>query len=143
MVAAEWLRDALVVDASGVGRWEYRFEAVGRDLEVPWVSCFSQSLGMLDSLTSRAITSRWGYGAAANAAAELFRVSVPEGGVLWEEGQLAFLEEYPESEPAHVLNGFVTGMFGLHEFYRVRGEPWAKELFDRCCLTLRRTLPDV
>jgi hypothetical protein len=140
--ASAWLRDSLVVDVEGVGRWFYDFEAVGRDLPVPWVSCFSQSLGLSILLRAAQLDPDAGYGDAATAAAALFRVPVAEGGILWEEDGLAYLEEYPEPAPAHVLNGFVTGMFGLHEYYRVRREPWAKELFDRCCATLRRRLPE-
>ena len=138
--AASWLRDRLTVDDGGVGRWYYDFDAIGRDLKAPWVSCFSQSLGLSIMLRAEQTLSSPEFGDAATAAAQLFRVPVAAGGVLAEEDGRTFLA-YPEPEPAHVLNGFVTGMFGLREYYRVRGEPWSSELFQRCVDTLVRTLP--
>jgi hypothetical protein len=81
-----------------------------------------------------------GFGRAATAAAELFRVPVQDGGILWQEDGLIYLEEYPENPPAHVLNGFVTGMFGLHEYYRATEQEWAQWLFRQCVHTLTQIL---
>jgi glycosyltransferase involved in cell wall biosynthesis len=142
LVAARWLRDQLRVDEQGVGRWEYPFEAIGRDLPVPWVSCLGQSLGLSILLRAEQRGGDEGFATAATAAARLLRVPLSDNGVLFEQDGLVFLEEYPEPDPAHALNGFMTGMFGLHEYHRARGEPWAHELFVRCVETVRLRLPE-
>jgi glycosyltransferase involved in cell wall biosynthesis len=142
LTAVRWLRDHLQIDDAGVGRWLYPFNCVGRDLKSSWCSCFSQGLGI--SLLLRAAQEFpeeewWG---ALHAAVKLFRVPVKDFGVLCEENGLLFLEEYPEPDPAHVLNGMLTAMFALQEYHRVTGEAWVRETFDRCALTMRRVLGD-
>jgi len=139
--AATWLHDHLKVDAFGVGRWFYPFEAMGRQMNVPWVSCFSQSIGLSMVLRAEQVAPGNGFLEAAKAAVELFRIPVKDGGVLWEENGQIFLEEYPEPDSAHVLNSWITGIFGLHEYYRVTGEEWTRELFNRCLHTLKQMLP--
>jgi hypothetical protein len=137
---AVWLRDHVEIDAQGVGRLFYPFPAVGRKLGVPWVSCFSQSLGLSILLRAEQIMPGEGFGQAATAVAALFPVPVQDAGILWQENGLVYLEEYPENPPAHVLNGFVTGMFGLHEYYRATGQEWARLLFQQCVHTLTQIL---
>lgn len=138
--AANWLKDKLEVDESGVGRWFYHFKAVGRDLPTPWVSCFSQSIGLSILLRANQVFHSSGFDRAAKAAAQLFRVPIADGGILWMDNGLVYLEEYPEATPSHVLNGFITGMFGLYEYHKITGEAWAKDLFLSCLNTIKLTL---
>jgi hypothetical protein len=135
-----WLRDHLEIDTQGIGRWFYGFRAVGRELERQWVSCFSQSLGLSLLLRGEQLFPGEGFRQYADAAVKLFQVPVQEGGILWVEDGKVYLEEYPEPSPAHVLNGFVTGMFGLYEYYRVTGEEWTHTLFTQCVHTLSSIL---
>jgi glycosyltransferase involved in cell wall biosynthesis len=141
LVAARWLRDHLVIEDRQVGRWLYNFEPIGRKMDVPWVSCFSQALGLSILLRAHQMKPDGGFGEHVDVAANLMRLPVHEGGVLHEDNGLVFLEEYPENSPSHVLNGWITGMFGLHEYYRVTGSEWAGGLFDRCLQSLRKILP--
>jgi hypothetical protein len=129
------------VDHHGVGRWLYPFAVSGRQLHVPWCSCFSQGLGISVLLRASQLFPDQDFQRELAAAADLFRVPVSESGVLWEGDGLVFLEEYPEEPPSHVLNGMIAGMFGLNEYHRVTGEAWARELFDRCVKTLKSVLP--
>jgi hypothetical protein len=139
--AANWLKEHLCVDHHGVGRWLYPFAVSGRQLHVPWCSCFSQGLGISVLLRASQLFPDQDFQRELAAAADLFRVPVSESGVLWEGDGLVFLEEYPEEPPSHVLNGMIAGMFGLNEYHRVTGEAWARELFDRCVKTLKSVLP--
>jgi hypothetical protein len=112
-IAARWLRDNLEIDGDGVGRWQP-------------ASDVSQSLGLSVLLRAEQMHPGESFGESATAAAEAFRV----------RSDLMSLVE-----PANV-SGFMTGMFGLHEYHRVRGEPWAAELFDRCVVMLQKTLAE-
>lgn len=140
LAGARRLRDSLDKDSAGVGRWFYRFEPVDRGTTAPSVSCFSQGLGLSILLRAEQAAPGQGFGEAAACAVRLFRIPVREEGLLWEENGDVFLEEYPEDPPPHVLNGFITGLFGLHEHHRATGEAWTAELFARCASTLRRAL---
>jgi hypothetical protein len=139
--AARWLAEKLVVDERGVGRWFYNFKAVGRNMPVPWVSCFSQGVALSIVLRAEQLFAGQGFLDSARKAVGLFRVPVDEGGVLLRKEGLTFLEEYPEDPPSHVLNGFMTAVFGLHEYWRVTGEAWVESLIAECVNTLRQILP--
>jgi hypothetical protein len=137
---ARWLRDHLELDAQGVGRWYHRCEEVGREPKVPWVSCATQGLGLAVLLRAEQLFPDEGFGQSAHTAVELFRVPVQDGGVLWVEDGQTFLEDSPENPPAHALKGFITGMFGLHEYSRVTRQAWTQSLFTQCVQTLYRVI---
>jgi hypothetical protein len=105
------------------------------------VSSVTQSLGLSVLLRAEQRLPGEGFGAAADAAAALFRTPAADGGLLLREYGLTWVEAFPEPEPAHALTGLTTGMLGLHEYVRVRGEPWAEEVFAHLLATLRRRLP--
>lgn len=136
--AARWLQDRLDVDHDGIGRWYHRFARAGRPGDVPWVSSSAQGLGLSILLRADQAQPAEGFGEAAATAARLFQVSVLDGGLLSERDGLTYLAEHPDADPADELSGFVTGVFGLHEYHRVGGEPWVAELFVRCATTLAR-----
>jgi hypothetical protein len=78
------------------------------------------------------------YVDAARRAAGPFLVPVERGGVL---GQLAhgrpFYEKYPfPGETRHVLNGFMSSLFGLHDLARAADDDRARALFERGIATL-------
>jgi hypothetical protein len=77
-----------------------------------------------------------GFDEAATAAAKLFRAPADENGLLRTEGGLASFAVHPRAQRPHVLSGFATGVLGLHEYGRVRGEPWVDDLLARCLRSL-------
>jgi hypothetical protein len=138
-VTARRLRDTLVVDEHGVGRWLHDFPVPGRDLPQPRISSATQSLGLSVLLRADRRLPGEGFGAAAAAAAALFRTPADEGGLLLREYGLTWLEAEPGPEPAHPLTALTTGMLALSEYARV-GEPWADDVFAHLLATLRRRL---
>ncbi len=136
------LKDRLQIDENGVGRWYYPFETIGRPgkMQLPWVSCFSQATALSMLLRADQIQPGEGFGESAVAAARLYQVSLEDEGIQCLDEGLTFLEEYPEDPPSHVLNGFITAVLSLHEYWRVHQEEWARSLLDRCIQTLTQVI---
>jgi hypothetical protein len=53
-----------------------------------------------------------------------------------------WIEEYPFSQKTHVLNGFLTAIFGLHDYYLVSHDERCRILFQASCTTMARYLND-
>ncbi|PWB39693.1 MAG: hypothetical protein C3F19_14605 [Rhodocyclales bacterium] len=128
--AARWLQQRLVIGPDGIGRWFYPFECPSRPtMAAPWFSCFSQSLDLSILMRAHQLSPDEGFDRNLDRAAQLFWTDMQNGGVRHVDDGLVFLEEYPEEPASHVLNGFITGLFGLHEYYRFSGDRRAIELF--------------
>ncbi len=140
--SARRLREQLVVDAGGTGRWYHEFPLAGRDLGSRWVSASSQSLGVSNLLRAEQLLPGAGFGESARAAARVLWTPVERGGVLCESAEEVFLEEFPEGSPSHHLGGCLVGLAGLFEYWQVTADAASKELFDRGVRSLRRALPE-
>jgi hypothetical protein len=70
-----------------------------------------------------------------------FEVDISKGGVKYvdEKGDI-WLEEYALSPPPRVLNGFITILFGIHEFHKVTGKEKPKKLWNQGIKTLKNNL---
>lgn len=78
---------------------------------------------------------------AAERALELALTPVEQGGASrWTDGGL-FLEEYPQSPPRTVLNGWIYALYGLHDSLLVRANPRFRESLALTVRTLVRVLP--
>lgn len=54
-----------------------------------------------------------------------------------------WIEEYPhDTRPAQTLNGFVTALFGVYEYYLVSHDPQALQVWELALTTLKAYLPD-
>jgi len=60
---------------------------------------------------------------------------VDEGGFYW-------IEEYPEEEPDHTLNGFIFGLYGVYDYYQLTKNNQAKEVLQGSLTALKHYLPD-
>lgn len=65
---------------------------------------------------------------------EPWTVFVDERGCYW-------IEEYPTPEPSKTLNGFMTAMFGVYDYYQLTGSNDAKKIFISCLSTVKNYLP--
>ncbi|MCW0190486.1 MAG: D-glucuronyl C5-epimerase family protein [Rhodococcus sp.] len=138
MNAARWLQQKLRLDEDGIARWYYPFDCPSRPtLRAPWYSCFSQSLGLSILMRGHQMEPAEGFDRLLEPAARLFWTDMKDGGVRHVDDGLVFLEEYPEEPASHVLNGFITGLFGLHEYYRFSGDSRAMEVFTHGIETLK------
>jgi len=70
-----------------------------------------------------------------------FNLEYTSGGVMHqdENGDYWYLE-YPANPPAFVLNGFIFGLFGIYDYYRMTNSEKAYNYFKRGIKTLKNNL---
>ena len=68
-------------------------------------------------------------------------LDISEGGVKYvDENNDLWLEEYAVLPPPHVLNGFITILFGIHEFHRTTNNKQSLKLWNDGLKTLKNNL---
>lgn len=131
----------VTIDGTQCVVWFYDFQVPGYPPHhIPWISAISQ--GRAISVLCRAfqMTHNDQFLNAALSATGPFHFDCNSGGLIAkdQEGNL-YYEEYPFSGNSHhVLNGFITSLFGLHELYRVTGDTVVYKLFKQGISTLRK-----
>jgi heparosan-N-sulfate-glucuronate 5-epimerase len=108
--AARWLADEL----DQTGRLAYLFPMPHTfRLAVPWYSAMAQ--GEAVSLLVRAAATVPDDGFATAAEGALAPLLDPDLGLIAETPEGPVLQEYPTTPPAHVLNGWIFALWGLHD----------------------------
>lgn len=131
------------IDQTGARWFVYKFNHSHNEMHMrsPWVSGMSQ--GMLLSVISR-MYAHHPSPELKQYADEIFKSFLVERqeGQFWVTNEVncpddpsltcTFLEEYPlDDKETHVVNGHIYAMLGLHDYYRMTGNPEAKEIFER------------
>jgi hypothetical protein len=62
-------------------------------------------------------------------------VYVDKAGYLW-------IEEYPMEVPAHALNGFIFGIYGLYDYYLLKRDIPSKQLLQASITTIRQYISE-
>jgi hypothetical protein len=140
--AAEWLRDRLEQNSSGLWIWNHYFDWEYRDtLRAPWYSGLAQGQGISLLLRAHRETGVAGFLYAAQRAFASFLIPIADGGVTFTDasGDIWF-EEYIVSPPTHILNGFVWASWGVYDYFLATGDPTAQSLFQQAVHTLLRNL---
>lgn len=123
------------------GQWQWSFDLPSRDLKAPWISALTQSQGISVLLREYQLSNDQRYLDVATRALKWLRQPLEEGGLSKKMSKGVFYEEYPNIEkPSHVLNGHMSALFGLWDFYRVTGDEIARTMFDDGVLALREEL---
>ena len=85
---------------------------------------------MVSLLKAYQITKEEKYLKASEKVMDSFDIKIEDGGVKnIDENNEIWYEEYALLPPPHVLNGFITILFGLHEINRVTGSKKAQQLY--------------
>ena len=112
------------------------------ELQPPWLSCMAQGQAM--SVLYRGYLSRRDtrlLDVASNALIP-FQKSIDAGGLFYQvDGKYAFLEEYPTSNPIHVLNGHLFALVGIIEIYTIIPKLVDMASLDRLLKDLALVLP--
>lgn len=110
----------------------------------PWAASMVQGWAAALFMRAYQLDGDERFAAAARRTTGLFFVPVEEGGILDHlPNGLPCYEKYPfRGEVRHVLNGFMSSLFGLHDLARSSGDPVARELFETGVATMsdERTL---
>jgi hypothetical protein len=140
--AANWMRDNLETNPSGVSVWNHHFDWEYRSpLRAPWYSGLAQGQGISLLVRAHKETGKAAYLDSAAKAFGSFLRSVAEGGVLFtDEGGDVWIEEYIVSPPTHILNGFIWALWGVHDYFLATRSQAAQELFRKSVGTLRNNL---
>ena len=109
-------------------------------MNAPWFSGMAQ--GLVLSLEVR-LFELTGDPAALTRAGEVFasfEIAGPRGGpwVTWvDRDRYLWIEEYPSAHPDRALNGFIFGVFGVYDYWRVTRDPDAERILLATVTTLR------
>jgi hypothetical protein len=97
---------------------------------------------MVALLKAYELTKEQHYLDAATQVFNSFNVDIKEGGVQYKDhlGYL-WLEEYALDPPPHVLNGFITILFGIHEYHSITKKKQAQHLWKEGIKTVKALLP--
>lgn len=111
--------------------WTHDHSYIKYDVPYDWQSAMLQGLVISCLLRRFQITNDIEDLELAELAMKAFIVPIKDGGVKYTDlsGDIWY-EEYPGVPRPHVLNGFIFGLFGIYEYYRVTGDSMALKLFN-------------
>lgn len=153
LARAETYADKLVeksqeIDGSLYFPYEFNFELHGKKDDVmiaPWYSGMAQGEALSLFVRLYQETNKKEYLEAAKKTFKSFSrfgkdnnpwtVFVDSAGYYW-------IEEYPEGNPDHTLNGFIFGLYGVYDYYQLTKDHQAKETFEASLTTLKHYLPE-
>lgn len=113
--------------------YHYNFDFIhgGRKLNQGWVSAMAQGMAL------GAVSIAYHYTGDSiylNTADGIFNTLFSNNENFWcvlvDENQYYWLEEYPNEDTCHVLNGKIAGLFGLWEYFVITRNPFALKLFQ-------------
>ena len=137
-----WLLNNLT-DKGDFAVWEHNYKMPFYEtFKTPWVHGLGQALGMTALLKAYQITNEKKYLNAAEKIMNSFDITIENGGVKYiDENKETWYEEYALTPAPRVLNGFITILFGLHEYHKVTNSKKAKELYEKGLKTVKNNLP--
>jgi heparosan-N-sulfate-glucuronate 5-epimerase len=141
MAQARWLAEHQRYRDGVAGCYVYEFPNPHYGVGPGWLSAMAQGEAISLLLRAAAVERSEGFADAAAAAAQPFRVSVQEGGVVFRSAHGdVFLEEIAGIPSSHILNGHIFALWGLLELQSLRPQAWLGELIAEATATLRKRL---
>lgn len=141
LVLADWFLAHKQYRPSGIVLWPYNFD-YPPSLQAPWYSSLAQSVAISVLLRAYLWTKKLEYLETAQKAFHAFTVDVAEGGLLSRdrEGYL-FFEEVVPVQIYHILNGFISTLWGILEYHMITHDSQAQLLFNQGITSLEYYLP--
>ncbi|WP_165899925.1 D-glucuronyl C5-epimerase family protein [Borborobacter arsenicus] len=131
MLQADYLLSSAVRHGQ-LAEWPYPFPIEEYGIPAGWISGIGQAriAGVLQRAS--ALTGEAKYHEAAEAAMEAYVNSPKDGGVATIDGEVTWVEEYadPTGTSYKVLNGHVTALGGILDYFEITGEKKWKAVFD-------------
>ncbi|HET8817578.1 MAG TPA: D-glucuronyl C5-epimerase family protein [Pseudidiomarina sp.] len=127
-----WLRDnCQSVEPYKFCSWQATFELPAYRLPDNWTSSMGQGFGISVLISAYAWTRDETYLDVAKDALLAFAYPVAMKGVVADYDGVPWYEEYgSETDPAHVLNGFLFALAGVYDAFELMGSNTAKQYFD-------------
>jgi heparosan-N-sulfate-glucuronate 5-epimerase len=121
------------------GRFPYDFESGG--LKAPWISGLSQGQGISVLVRAYLLTHDDRFMMQSRKALQPMIENIEKGGLSSRLGDGSFfIEEYPLTKPRHVLNGFLSALFGILDLHRVDTTQHTTVVVDDCWETLHKNI---
>ena len=144
LAQANWFVENLQRINAEVGLWQYNFDFEYQSrLKNPWHGALAQGHGL--SILARAyeVTKDEIYLQTAQKAFESFRrpVTAPGGVMLVDNHDYIWFEEAIVEPPTHVLNGFISALWGVYDYYLTSRDKEALRLYKEGVRTLGDYLP--
>jgi len=121
--------------------WENNFPWPVYDLPAGWIGALSQAGCLKSLLLAYKATGEERYLEYGDKALQAFTVDVSQGGLLIIREENWWYPEYAKEEPPFVLNGFITTVLWIKDYYDGTKNPLAKELYDEGVKTLVHYVP--
>lgn len=142
LLGADWLANNLRVSPEGVYLWPYNFDFY--IMKAPWYSGLAQGEGLSVLVRAYAATGKKQYQEAGEKVYRSLCRTTAAGGVLYRQGEDCWIEEVvcdPPIPPLHILNGFISALWGIHDYVLLTQSQEAKDLFVCCSNTVLKYLP--
>jgi hypothetical protein len=141
MAQAQWLAAHQSTRGGVAGCYVYEFPNPRYGAGAGWLSAMAQGEAISLLVRAAAFERSEAFMEAALVAAQPFRVSVQDGGVVYRSAHGdVFLEEIAAIPAAHILNGHIFALWGLLELQSLRPQAWLRELIAAATATLRKRL---
>lgn len=138
---ARWLAENQRDHAGVAGCYVYEFPNPKYGAGPGWISAMAQGEAISLLLRAADVEPSAEYVEAAAQAAQPFRHTVAQGGVVARSASGdVFLEEIAATPASHILNGHIFALWGLLELQSVRPQAWLGELAAGATETLRRRI---
>jgi heparosan-N-sulfate-glucuronate 5-epimerase len=137
MIQARWLVDHESHLADDAGGWPIPFAV--RDYYAPkqWLSALTQGHGISVLVRAYRLTDEDVFLQVARRAIRTFELDIQEGGVSTSIGDDGvFFEEVAVYPAAHILNGYLLGLFGLYDYVALTGDIQITAIIRRSLATL-------
>jgi len=123
--------------------WTYPFAQPVYGSRSGWISGIAQSRIAGIMQRAFAITGDKKFHDAAEAAMRTYETDIRNGGVVTKDDEVTWIEEVadPDGKSFKILNGHITALAGILDFYQVTKEPEWKAVFDRGIAAVKRDLP--
>jgi heparosan-N-sulfate-glucuronate 5-epimerase len=141
---AHWVQDNAVEERGGRFLvWPYSYPLRTPPVRPPWISGMAQGEALSVLVREFLRTGSGQTADVAQRAAKSFLYTVSDGGVITPTGNNSvFVEEYACLPSIHVLNGCLTGLFGLFEYLQVFPDSRLETIFEAGLHGAEKWLPD-
>jgi heparosan-N-sulfate-glucuronate 5-epimerase len=137
---ADWLLEHGSDEPGGVV-WRTDLAVPKYGQEPGWISAMGQGQSISVLLRAHRLTGKAVYAEVAQAAFPALLRPVRDGGTQSVIDGHPVLEEYPTEQPCAVLNGWIFGLFGVHELAIAIDSAEARDLFQHSASGLVELLP--
>ncbi len=125
------------------GGWPLPFPCQDFYASKPWLSALTQGEGVAVLVRAYRVTGEDSFLQVARRAVRTFEMDIRDGGVCATIGENGiFFEEVAVYPAAHILNGYILGLFGLYDFVDLTNDSHVAELIQRSLDTLHTIIED-